>query len=181
MTDRTNMPFVKLNQTTLDVKNTLIHKNSFGYISRLITENTNNLSNMSIIKIVRSIGVTENDKMICLVNLFIAAIKYNKIQLMVSIMDYYKNNKMKQQFIVNAHNIDYPLIIQSAYHGNVEIVKFLLKYGASLNCINKYGENIFKATMEGFKDNILKNPNDLNLITNKYQEIFDTLKAYSVS
>lgn len=164
-TEQKTTLFVNLKQIKLCQNNTAIHAKVYNYIKGLIMTQPE----PDVIRMTRSLGVSPNDKTICLTNLFFICVRQDKTSLMQRIID--SVNDFERMYMVNAYDRKYTPIMQAAYNGSANSVKLLLTWGADVNVINVDGEDIYSATAAGVKDAIAKHPNLEIFLKPKFQEI----------
>ena len=168
--------WLKTNIIRLKSTDTKINGKIHSYIKTLSTV----LSNENeIIRMTKAIGHSENDKLICLANLFFICVRRDRTSLMQRIVDSLSKDNIKEElnFIVNGNDLNYTPIMRAAYHGSVNSIKLLLPWGSDINFINCDGEDIVSATEAGLRDTLLANQKNGNL---NFAEIFDVQRYHDI-
>lgn len=162
--------FVNLKIVKLNLNNAAVHPKVYNYIRSLILAH----SEPDVIRITKSIGLSPNDKTICLTNLFFICVRQDKTALMQRIIDFVTENE--RLYMVNAYDRKYTPIMQAAYNGSANSVKLLLNWGADVNIINVDGEDAFSATSAGCVNQVKEHPSLEIFLKPKYQEILNYLQ-----
>lgn len=163
----------------LDLNNTNIHAKIFNYLNYILREEQEN----EIIKQTLSIGVSLNDKIIVLANLFFICVRTDKISLIQNIIRSvqfrFKENSQKYiYYMVNAYDRNYTPLMRAAYNCSTICLRLLLIWGANMDVININGDDINADAKKGYLQRCAEHPEYELFEKNKYKETIAFIKYW---
>jgi len=148
----------------------------YNHIKKLYSEN----DIITAIKLVKRIGTTPIDTIMCLANLFCYVAKVNNISDMQTIIEHIAQIDTKLvDYIINAQVRNYTPLMYAAYNIAPDSIKFLINNGADLSIKNMHNEGVLDAVESGLKA-ILEKNGEISIFKQKdYEEIHEYIKFWT--
>jgi hypothetical protein len=177
-----NNIYANFKRDVLDIHNASINPRIYNYLNYIFDKK----QEIDIIRDANHIGYKVNDKILVLTNLFFLCARKNRVSLMQRIVthikEYYpKNNQEYINFMINAYDRGNTPLMHAAYNGSISCLKILLIWGANINEINSYNEDIVSAANNGLAARIKENPTYELFENKKYQEVITFIDHWKMN